>query len=94
MKQVTTLVEFFSDNTIDNVLGAFAFRPLSLIFLVDSGSHEPEIDATLKAMKRRLPETKVSFYRTLNREMESIQKALEELWRDHPDCVFDFKAAA
>ena len=90
MKQVTTLVEFFSDNTIDNVLGAFAFRPLSLIFLIDSGSHEAEMEATLKAMKRRLPETKVSFYKTADREMDSIRKALEELWRDHPDCVFDF----
>ena len=26
-QKVTTLVEFFSDNTIDNVLGAFAFLP-------------------------------------------------------------------
>ena len=34
MKQVTTLVEFFSGNTIDNVLGAFAFLPQSLIFLI------------------------------------------------------------
>lgn len=90
MKQVTTLVEFFSDNTIDNVLGAFAFRPRSLIFLIDSGRHEPEIDATCKAMERRLPQTQVSFYRTRDKELDSIREALEVLWKDHPDCVFDF----
>ena len=90
MKQVTTLVEFFSDNTIDNVLGAFAFKPQSLIFLIDSGRHEPEIGATLRAVKRRLPGTMVGFYAAKNREMESLQDALETLWRDHPDCVFDF----
>jgi len=90
VKQVTTLVEFFSDNTIDNVLGAFAFLPQSLIFLIDSGRHEPEIEATLRAMKRRLPDTQVGFYPAQNKEMDSLQEALEALWKDHPECVFDF----
>jgi len=90
VKQVTTLVEFFSDNTIDNVLGAFAFQPQLLIFLIDSGPHEAEIESTLKAVRRRLPQTKVDFYRTRDREMDSIRTALEDLWRDHPECVFDF----
>ena len=88
--RVTTLVEFFSDNTIDNVLGAFAFRPQSLIFLIDSGRHEPEIDATIRAVKRRLPNTTVGFYAAKNKEMDSLQEALEALWRDHPECIFDF----
>lgn len=90
MKQVTTLVEFFSDNTIDNVLGAFAFLPQSLIFLIDSGLHEPEIQATRKALERRLPHISVDFYRTKDSQLDSIRRALEELYRDHPDCVFDF----
>lgn len=90
MKQVTTLVEFFSDNTIDNVLGAFAFLPQSLIFLIDSGRHEPEIQATRKALERRLPHVQVSFYRAKDNQLDSIRTALEELYRDHPDCVFDF----
>ena len=90
MKQVTTLVEFFSDNTIDNVLGAFAFLPQSLIFLIDSGRHEPEIQATRKALERRLPHVRVSFYRAKDNQLDSIRTALEELYRDHSDCVFDF----
>ena len=94
MKQVTTLVEFFSDNTIDNVLGAFAFLPQSLIFLIDSGRHGPEIQATKKALERRLPQINVDFYRTKDSQMDSIRRALEELYRDHPDCVFDFTGGA
>lgn len=90
MKQVTTLVEFFSDNTIDNVLGAFAFLPQSLIFLIDSGRHEPEIQATRKALERRLPHIQVGFYRAKDNQLDSIRMALEALYRDHPDCVFDF----
>lgn len=89
-QKVTTLVEFFSDNTIDNVLGAFAFLPQSLIFIIDSGRHEPEIQATLMALKRRLPNIQTDFYRARDSRMESIREALETLYRDHPDCVFDF----
>ena len=94
MKQVTTLVEFFSGNTIDNVLGAFAFLPQSLIFLIDSGRHEPEIQATMKALQRRLPHIQVGFYRVRNSQLDSIREALEDLYRDHPDCVFDFTGGA
>lgn len=94
MKQVTTLVEFFSDNTIDNVLGAFAFLPQSLIFLIDSGRHEPEIQATRKALERRLPDIQVGFYQARDNQLDSIREALEDLYRDHPDCVFDFTGGA
>ncbi len=90
MEQVTTLVEFFSDNTINNVLGAFAFRPQRLLFLIDGGPHEPEIQATLQALKRRLPDLETGFYRTADNQLESIRQTLEDLYRDHPDCVFDF----
>lgn len=94
MKQVTTLVEFFSDNTIDNVLGAFAFLPQSLIFLIDSGRHEPEIQATRKALERRLPNVRVGFYQARDNQLDSIREALEALYRDYPDCVFDFTGGA
>ena len=94
MKQVTTLVEFFSEKTIDNVLGAFAFMPQSLIFLIDSGQHEAEIQATRKALERRLPNIKVGFYPTRDSQLDSIRKALEALYREHPDCIFDFTGGA
>lgn len=94
MKQITTLVEFFSDNTIDNVLGAFAFLPQSLIFLIDSGRHEPEIQATRKALERRLPNIRVGFYRAQDNQLDSIREALEALYREHPDCIFDFTGGA
>ena len=94
MKQITTLVEFFSEKTIDNVLGAFAFMPQSLIFLIDSGQHEAEIQATRKALERRLPNIKVGFYPTRDSQMDSIRKALETLYREYPDCIFDFTGGA
>ncbi len=90
MERVTTLVEFFSDNTIHNVLGAFAFRPDRLLFLIDDGHHEPEIQATLQALKRRLPNIETGFYQTGDSRMDSIRQALERLYADHPDSVFDF----
>ncbi len=90
MEQVGTLVEFFSDNTINNVLGAFAFRPKRLLFLIDGGQHEPEIHATLRALRRRLPQIETGFYNTADNQLDSIRQALEDLYRDHPDCVFDF----
>ena len=94
MKQVTTLVEFFSEKTIDNVLGAFAFMPQSLIFLIDSGQHEAEIQATRKALERRLPHLKVGFYPTQDNQLDNIREALETLYREHPDCIFDFTGGA
>lgn len=94
MEQVSTLVEFFSDNTIENVLGAFAFLPSRVIFLIDSGKHEPEIQATLRALERRLPQAQTGFYQARDNQLESIRLALEELYRDHPDCVFDFTGGA
>lgn len=94
MERVSTLVEFFSDNTIENVLGAFAFLPEQVIFLIDSGNHEPTIQDTLRALERRLPQVKTGFYQTKDSQLESIRLALEELYRDHPDCVFDFTGGA
>ncbi len=94
MERVSTLVEFFSDNTIENVLGAFAFLPSRVIFLIDSGKHEPEIQATLRALERRLPQVQTGFYQAKDSQLESIRLALEELYRDHPDCVFDFTGGA
>ena len=94
MKQITTLVEFFSEKTIDNVLGAFAFMPQSLIFLIDSGQHEAEIQATRKALERRLPHLKVGFYPTQDNQLDNIREALETLYREYPDCIFDFTGGA
>ncbi len=90
MEQVTTLVEFFSDNTINNVLGAFAFRPKRLLFLIDGGRHEPEIQATLQALHRRLPGLETDFFQTRDDQIDGIQNTLEELYRAYPDSVFDF----
>ncbi len=90
MEQVTTLVEFFSDNTIHNLLGAFAFCPERLLFLIDDGQHEPEIQSTLHALRRRLPHIETGFYRAKDTQMNSLREALEQMYREHPDCVFDF----
>ena len=88
--KVTTLVEFFSDNTLENVLGAFSFTPQALIFIIDSQRDERDVEDTLHALERRLPELKVDFYRAVDWKLEQIRNALEELYRSHPDCVFDF----
>ncbi len=90
MKQVKTLVEFFSGNAIDNVLGAFSFLPENVIFLTDGSVQEDVTQDTLRALKQRLPGVHTDFYAARDSELSSLRAALEELYRDHPECVFDF----
>lgn len=90
MDQVVTLVEFFSHNTINNVLGCFAFRPQTVIFLTDHSVEEIRLQDTLRAVHSRLPETGVEFLPVEEEKLDSIRAALEKLWRQHPQAVFDF----
>ena len=90
MDQVTTLVEFFSRNTINNVLGSFAFAPGTLIFLTDRGVEEGQKQNTLRAVRHRLPETEVVFCPVEEEHLDSIREGLEQLWQKYPDAVFDF----
>ena len=55
MNQVTTLVEFFSENTINNVLGCFAFSPRTLIFITDNRLEDGQKQGTLRAVHRLHP---------------------------------------
>ena len=90
MNQVTTLVEFFSENTINNVLGCFAFSPKTLIFLTDHGLEDGQKQGTLRAVQSRLPGTRVAFCPVEEERLETVQAALEAIWYQYPDAVFDF----
>ena len=90
MDQVVTLVEFFSHNTINNVLGCFAFAPRTVIYLTDHSVEESQRQGTLRAVHSRLPQTQVEFLTVEEEKLDSIRAALEELWRQHPEAVFDF----
>lgn len=90
MERIDTLVEFFSDNTINNVLGAFAFAPRRVVFLTDHHKEEEQRQRTLRALSSRLPETEVRFFEVEDEKLETIDSALEELWREYPGAVFDF----
>ena len=90
MEQVATLVEFFSHNTINNVLGCFAFRPRTLIFLTDHSVEDGQLQRTLRAVHSRLPDTKVVFRPVEEEKLDSIREELEEIWQQYPDVVFDF----
>lgn len=90
MDQVTTLVEFFSHNTINNVLGCFAFAPRTVIYLTDHSVEESRLQGTLRAVHSHLPQTQVEFLTVEEEKLDSIRSALEELWRQHPQAVFDF----
>lgn len=91
MGTVGTLVEFFSEDTVNNVLGAFGFQPERLILILDEGRQkEAAYVNTLRAMACRLPHTAVTCYEADCTDPESISRALETLYSDYPDCVFDF----
>ena len=90
MDQVATLVEFFSDNTINNVLGCFAFAPRTVIFLADHGLADGQKLDTVRAVRSRLPQTRVAFCPVEEESLESVQAALEAIWVQYPDAVFDF----
>ena len=88
--QVTTLVEFFSPNTLENVLGAFAFTPQNLIFIMDPRQEERDVEDTLCALQRRLPGLQVRRYVAETWQLEPIQNALKQAFHDYPDSIFDF----
>ncbi len=90
MDRVTTLVEFFSLNTINNVLGCFAFAPRTVIFLTDHSVEESQLQNTLRAVRSRLPQTGVEFLAVEEEKLDNIRSVLEELWQQHPEAVFDF----
>ena len=90
MDQVVTLVEFFSHNTINNVLGCFAFAPRTVIYLTDHSVEESQRQGTLRAVHSRLPQTQVEFLTVEEEKLDSIRAALEALWQQHPEAVFDF----
>lgn len=88
--EVATLVEFFSPNPIENVLGAFAFTPRRLVFLVGPGASQDAILSTQRALERRIPGIQIRFFSVPDTQLPSIVRTLEELWREYPDSVFDF----
>ena len=90
MDRVTTLVEFYSDNAINNVLGSFAFEPRRVIFLTDHDGDEGQRQNTVRAIGSRLPETEVAFCPVEEEKLDSVRETLEDLWRRYPDAVFDF----
>lgn len=86
-----TLVELYDKEPMENVLSSCIFEPETVVYLCDVNDNSMRKErAVYRLLQRRKMRTMPRFYYVDTSNPQSIQRALEAIVRDWPQCIFDF----
>ena len=89
-----TLVELYDKEPMENVLSSCIFEPETVVYLCDVNDNSMRKErAVYRLLQRRKMRTMPRFYYVDTSNPQSIQRALEAIVRDWPQCIFDLPAA-
>ena len=84
-----TIIKLYDNEPIYNVLITAVLNPEIIIYVVDNQSETENRNSTLFFLSALNPPVNAVFYKTDTSDIDSILFTLEEITKQHPECILD-----